>query len=85
MSLADHLAAGTQETLRCTSTDMDSTAGLQDMQLLDRFEHDVGDLAHPVAAVRPDAADVQVREIVIGSALLRRDTRLSAGRYDCLP
>lgn len=42
MSLADHLAAGTQETFRCTSTDMDSTAGLQDMQFFDRFEHDVG-------------------------------------------
>ena len=35
MPLADHLAAGTQETFRRTGTDMDSTAGLQDMQFFD--------------------------------------------------
>ena len=35
------------------------------MQLLDRLQHDIGDLAYAIATVRPDAADVQVREIVI--------------------
>ena len=79
MALADHLAPGTKETLRRTGTDVDGAAGLEDMQLLDRLQHDIGDLAYAIATVRPDAADVQVREIVIGSALLRRDTHFRRG------
>ena len=72
MPLADHLAAGTQETFRRTGTDMDGTAGLQDMQFLDRFEHDIGNLAHPVAAVCLHPADIQVREVIICTAFLSR-------------
>ena len=79
MALADHLAPGTKETLRRTGTDVDGAAGLEDMQLLDRLQHDIGDLAYAIATVRPDAADVQVREIVKGSALLRRDTHFRRG------
>ena len=80
MPLADHLAAGTQETFRRTGTDMDSTAGLQDMQFFDRFEHDIGNLAHPVAAIGFYTADIQVRKIIIRTAFLSRDADFGRSR-----
>ena len=80
MSLADHLAAGTQETFRRTGTDMDGTAGLQDMQFFDCFEHDIGHFAHPVAAIGFHTADIQVRKVVVRAAFLSRDAYFGRSR-----
>lgn len=59
---------------------MDRTAGLQDMQFFDRFEHDIGDLAHPVATIGFHTADIQVRKIIIRTAFLSRDADFGRSR-----
>ena len=54
--------------------------GLQDMQFFDRFEHDIGNLAHPVAAIGFYTADIQVRKIIIRTAFLSRDADFGRSR-----
>ena len=80
MPLADHLATGTQEAFRRTGTDMDSTAGLQDMQFFDRFEHDIGHLTHPIAAIGFHSADIQVRKVIVCTTFLCCDAHFWRGR-----
>ena len=55
---------------------MDRVAGLQDEQLLDDLQNDVGNPGAPVGTVALDATDVDVREVVADTALLRGDSDL---------
>ncbi len=76
MPLANHLAGGIQETVRRLAADMHRVAGLQNMQLLDHLEHEVGHLADAVFAVAGHATDIDIGEIVISAALAGRDAHL---------
>ena len=76
MPLANHLAGGIQETIWRLAADMHRVAGLQNMQLLYHFEHEVGHLADTILAVAGHATDIDIGEIVIGAAFAGRDTHL---------
>ena len=76
VSLANHLASGPQKPFRRTGTDMNGTSRLQDMQFLNRFKHDIGNFAYPVAAVGFHSSDIQVGKVVVGSAFLGGNTDL---------
>ncbi len=51
--------------------------GLQDMQLLDNLEHDVGDITDGIPALAIDTTDIDIGEVVVGTAFARRNTYLS--------
>ncbi len=69
--LADDAAGRLEEGLRAAARELDVALRLQQRQLAHDVEQQVRHLVHAVAAVGPQAADVDVGEVVVGAALRR--------------
>ena len=80
MAQADDLHAGLQELVGGVLRDMDRKARLQLVKFLLDLENHVGEVVHAAVAVLVDTADVDVREVVIGTGLAGGDAHLGRGR-----
>ncbi len=65
MTLSDDLAGCIEKTIRSLAADMYRVARLQDMQLLDNLEHDVGNFTYAIPALAIDAANIDIGEVVV--------------------
>src|SRR5665647_3889451 len=70
MSLADHTCGSIQKFVGRFGADVNRTSGLQNMQLLNHFEHDIRYFACAVASIALYTPDVDVRKIVVGLSLI---------------
>ena len=80
MALSNHLASRLEETVRRLTADVYRITWLQDVQLFDDLEHDIGDIADAVLPFAGDTTDINIGEIVIGAALTGRNADLGRSR-----
>ena len=78
--MTNHPAGGFQESIRRLVADLHIGAGLQQMDVVNDFQHDIGDFIDAVGTVRFQAADVDVGKIIVGSAFLGRNPYLGRRR-----
>ena len=74
------LAAALEEAVGCFLADVYAGLGLKELQFVDHFEDEVGDVAGAVGTVAFQAAQVDVGEVVVGAAFLGGDADLGRGR-----
>ena len=53
--------------------DLNIAAGLQQMQLVNSFQHDIRDFIDTIRTINFQPADIDVGKIIVGAAFQRRD------------
>ena len=79
VAVLDDARRGLEEGVGGLLADVDAGLGLQEAQFVHDLEDEVGDVAHAVGTVAPQAAQVDVGEVVVGAAFLGRDADLGRG------
>ena len=77
---AEDSRRGADDVVGRALADLDVALRLEQAQLVEEFEADVGDFVGAVGAVALQSREVDVREVVIGAAFLRRYSDFRRGR-----
>ncbi len=76
MTLANDLTGRMQESIRCFTADVYRVPRLQNMQFFDDFKQDIGDLTDSIFTICSDTTDIDIGEVIVGTALTCGDAYL---------